>query len=202
MRRFLIFALSAFLLLPGQSAASVTEYNFKAWIDDRVVGTHDFTVTQNGDTTKVEAVARFVVKLLFVKVFDYQHTITEQWQGDCLVAIDSSTRTNGKKASLTDAALEGKSCPSTFAYWDRDKITKPQLMNGQTGEVLPSNLEKVETSLVPKTDIVAESFLLETSMGPIQLWYGATGEWIALQSEVNDRILTYVSTDLLSTAKL
>ena len=202
MRRFTIFALSAFLLLPGQSAASVTEYNFRAWIDDREVGTHDFIVTQNGGSTTVEADARFIVKLLFVKVFDYEHTISEQWQGDCLVAITSSTKSNGKKTALNDAALEGKSCPSSFAYWDRKKIAKPTLLNGQTGEVLPSSLEQVEPSLVPRTDILADAYLLTTNMGPIKLWYGANNEWLALQSEVNNRTLTYVETDLLSRTQI
>ena len=198
MQRYTVIALLALSILPVQAAASVREYSFKAWIDDRKVGSHNFTVTQDGDITKVQADARFVVKLLFVKVFDYQHTITEQWRGDCLVDVESATRSNGKKTTVSDAVIEGAACPSSFAYWDRAKISKPELLNGQTGEFLPSTLERVQRSRIPRTNIEADSYILTTSMGPIQLWYGDNDEWLALQSQVDDRTLTYVAKDLLT----
>ena len=208
------------LLYTSASVAAVDEYNFQAWIDDRVVGNHQFTVTKSGEATTVAANARFSIKLLFVKLFDYEHTVEEHWQGDCLISVDAMTTSNGKTNNISgskeqDAAnlarefvlttddgdrqpLPDSSCTGTFAYWDLKKITKPSLLNPQTGELLDASLEKVEASTIPNTNIVATSYRLNTEMGAIQLWYGADEEWLALQSKVNKRTLTYVAEQLLN----
>lgn len=203
--QYLRISLLLSLVLPAIASASVEEYNFRAWIDERVVGQHSFSIHENGSVTEVESNARFAVKILFVKLFDYEHSARETWEKGCLTDLVAFTTTNGKETSVTDEEALADSppnyCPATFAYWDLSKLARETLLNPQTGQLMPVELKALENAPVPRTDTMGRRYELTTPMGEISLWYNANNEWLALQSNIEGRILTYVSEALLTSGQ-
>ena len=65
------------------------------FLNDREIGTHEFSLGKDGNTEQISSVADFEDKLLFVKLYDYEHENTQLWQCGCLARIDSSTNANG-----------------------------------------------------------------------------------------------------------
>ncbi|MBT8061881.1 MAG: hypothetical protein KJO85_04310, partial [Gammaproteobacteria bacterium] len=76
-KRILLTALLALSLAPGLVMAQQQEWNFRVFLDDREIGRHDFTLQKQGEAQQINSVADFEYKLLFVKLYEYQHSNTE-----------------------------------------------------------------------------------------------------------------------------
>ncbi len=147
---------------------AVREWNFAVTLDDKPIGTHRFVVTEEASpgapsARKVSSDAAFNVKLLGLIVYRYRHQATEQWRGDCLRALSSSTDDDGaasrvraevqgsglrvatEAAAATSAATSTgtapvppvqtlNGCVMSFAYWNPSIRTQTQLLNAQTGK--------------------------------------------------------------------
>jgi hypothetical protein len=73
----------------------------------------------------------------------------------------------------------------TFAYWDRDFLEQPRLLNAQTGEYESVNVRKPQGDTVRfnNVELPAYRVQLETKKGVLSLWYGAEdNRWLALES--------------------
>ena len=154
---------------PGNDADQHLEWRFRVFLDDRLIGYHDFTVTREGASQAVRSIADFEYKLLFVKLYDYEHENSENWHGDCLQSIQSSTNANAKPFSVqgqlqSDRFVihdgEGETvlppCIMTFAYWNPRILDQEQLLNSQNGEYL-----RVNTSQPVKDSFRVRGELLE-----------------------------------------
>ena len=76
----------------GVSAVSPENaWRFRVFLDDREIGYHHFYLAGEGEHRQLRSEARFEVKLLFVKVFDYEHENLETCSGNCLQSIRSRT---------------------------------------------------------------------------------------------------------------
>ena len=80
--------------------ASQNTWQFRVFLDDREIGYHNFYLAEVGEHRQLRSVAEFEYRLLFVKLFDYEHEALETWTGDCLSSIRSSTDSNGDDYEL------------------------------------------------------------------------------------------------------
>jgi hypothetical protein len=197
----------ACLVSASVSAQVARSWNFRVALNDDPIGTQRFTLTPQGDQRELRSEASFDVKVLFINAYRYRHEATERWQGDCLRSLTSRTDDDGKltavksqregerlivTATRATETLDG--CVMTFAYWNPAILRQTRLLNPQTGEY-----EKVAISLVGEESIdvrgqpaKAKHYRITGPERPIDLWYGADGDWLALQSTVaGGRRLTY-----------
>jgi hypothetical protein len=177
-------------------------------LDDRVIGDHQFKVTNTDRERTVVSSASFDVKVLFLNLFRYRHSNVERWQGDCLHSIDASTDANGQSFAVNGKVQQGEfivstleqertlnGCVMTFAYWDQAFLDQPRLLNAQTGEYETVNIQEPQEDTVHfnNVELPAYRVQLETKNGPVSLWYGAEdNRWLALESITRDgRRLSY-----------
>jgi hypothetical protein len=130
MRRLAAFLLACAAGVAAQAAETRT-YAFQALLDDKPIGEHRFTVVTEGATRKVTSEADFTVKFLGITAYHYHHHAEEQWSGECLAGLVSSTDDDGKQASVrlvktgdaneiaTNAGRKTEpGCLMTYAYWN------------------------------------------------------------------------------------
>lgn len=204
-------ALLLLAVLVQHAAAQERAWNFQVSLDDKPVGFQHFVLREQGGERTMSIEARLEVKVLFLTVYTYTHTATERWRGDCLRAIDASTDDNGErfrvestraderlqvrttaKTGVTTETIDG--CPFSFAYWNPALLGQTRLLNSQTGVY-----EQVAIVALGDTTIAvrgqptpARHYRIDGLKNPIELWYSADGEWLALQARVaGGRLLRY-----------
>ena len=185
-------------------------WNFKVLLDDKLIGQQRFTLKTEGDKRVLTSVADFNVKLLGISVFRYHHKNNEQWSGDCLVSLQSSTDNDGTPLAVkarkegeqllveasgnSSAKLDG--CVMSFAYWNPLMLKQTRLLNAQNGVY-----EKVRVELLGQIKVEAQGktvdatcYTISGAEQPIVLSYSAQGDWLRLESSVSGgkRKLTYV----------
>jgi len=82
-------------------------WRFRVYLDDREIGYHHFSVQRSGDLRVLRSEARFEYRLMFVKLFHYEHENRETWSGDCLRSIESRTDSNGEPYRVDGRAESG-----------------------------------------------------------------------------------------------
>ena len=207
MFRILMFVMMC-LASSVNAVAAEQEWRFRVFLDDKEIGTHDYVLRRNDSQLQVRSEASFEYRLLFVKLYEYQHENTETWSGNCLTAIESQTDANGEpfrvSGELRDdrfvlSGSEGTSelsgCNWSFAYWNSSFLSQDQLINAQNGEVLEvevsePELEEIE---VRGNRLTAKRYRLTAGEMKIELWYSENDEWLALETEARGgRKLRYV----------
>lgn len=191
------------------SAAGPTggEWDFQVFLDDKPIGEHRFALATTGDERKLTSEAEFAVKLLGVTVYRYKHVATEQWQGDCLRQLTSKTDDGGdhsqvsaeaKGDALAVATAKGTQsldgCVMSFAYWNPAIQSQSHLLNAQTGQYEPVQVERIGLGSVEVhgQPVQATQFRINGTANPIDVWYSAKGDWLGLDSTVaGGRKLTY-----------
>ena len=186
---------------PGQS------WKFLVYLDQDPIGYHNFTLTPQGELRHLQSDAHYLVKILFINAFHYDHHASESWHGDCLDRLDSDSDDNGKQLSvharsdgddLSVDAPRGRysltGCAMTFAYWNPHMLEQTHLINPETGEdvavtISPSGEEDIQ---VRNASVHARRYHLHSDKMEIDLWYSTSGDWLALESPEKGRRLRYV----------
>jgi len=173
---------------------------FKAFLDDKPIGEHRFTVVTEGATRKVTSEADFAVKLLGFTAYRYHHHAEEQWAGDCLSGLVSSTDDDGKAASVklarqgdaneiaTNAGTKSEpGCLMTYAYWNPAMRERRRLLNPQTGQVDAVKVERVGAGRVKVggQEVAATDWRITGGESPIDIWVSDAGDWVGLDSMVS-----------------
>ncbi len=182
-------------------------FDFDVNLDKRPIGTHRFIVSRQADgATSIQSDASFDVRFLGIAAYRYRHQATEQWQGDCLLAIKASTNDNGRSLLVSGLQRDGRfeleqpaaaalpTCPSAYAYWNRDLLLRQRaLLNPQTGKLDALRVESLgrETLELKGQAIPAERYRLHAAQNVIELWYSLRGEWLRLESTTGSRRLIY-----------
>ncbi len=194
--------LSAMAGARGSEPVRDREWHFDVLLDGKPIGGHDFIVSGTDDAAEVLSRAHFLVTVLHVPVYRYEHEDHERWRGGCLTQIDATTSDNGRRshvqgtASASGFALSGPhgastwpGCVRSFAYWDRRILSAQRLLNAQTGDYQPVRITRaVDAGAAPGL----EHYRLEGPGFHIELWYGADGAWRALESRTEEgEILRY-----------
>jgi len=196
--------LAALLLACAGAAAQAAEtrtYAFQALLDGKPIGEHRFTVATEGATRQVTSEADFTVKFLGITAYHYHHHAEEQWSGECLAGLVSSTDDDGKPASVrlvkTGDANEiatsaGKrtepGCLMTYAYWNPAMREQKRLLNPQTGKLDAVKVERMGSGhvTVGGKDVSAIDWRITGGESPIDLWISDAGEWVGLDSMVGN----------------
>lgn len=192
------------------SAGAARKLTFDVFLDDRAIGYQRFELMPNAEGLRIETQAEFKVKLLLITAFAYDHRNTEVWRDGCLQSIDARTDSNGKKYSVNGrvrggefvvAASEGDrrlgdECVTSFAYWDRDVLTRRQrLLNSQTGEYMTVRIDPLGLGRIriADRDVAVERYAIKGAGLDITLAYASgSGDWVALDSRLDSgRTLRY-----------
>jgi hypothetical protein len=185
---------------PGAEAVAPADaWRFRVYLDDREIGYHNFYLQQSGDMRLLHSEANFEYRLMFVKLFHYEHENRETWNGDCLSSIESRTDSNGEPYRV-DGQLEtghfrvdgsaGQAtlpeCVMSFAYWNPAFLEQGRLLNTQNGEYLDVDISApvAESLTVRGEQQPSYRYRLEAGELRLDLWYSANDEWLALESEV------------------
>jgi len=185
-------------VVPGIPVAAAEQtYRFKVLLDGKEIGAQTFVVSSDKERTRIEINASFDVKVLFFTAYSYRHINREVWQGECLREISATTNDNGDslfvrgaysgsrlelRTHVGEQSVEG--CVRTFAYWNRDWLQSPRLLNSQTGEVQDVRVWKVaeETVSVRGVPTETEHIRIVSKAFTIDLWYDKNRQWVGLQS--------------------
>lgn len=197
--RCLVVALG--IVAAGAAIANPNErLEFGVYLEDERIGFHRVEFRQDGPERRVDVVAEMDVKILFFNAFSYRHSASERWLDGCIVALETRTNDDGDvyevvgrsiPAGLQVSTLETQSelsgCIRTFAYWNPDLLDSAYLLNTQTGEYEPAQLQRLDDQpLVFRDETIGEQqFRLNVGdETEIRLWYSANGEWLALETTV------------------
>jgi hypothetical protein len=189
--------------LAADEPARVTTrtYVFRALLDDKPIGEHRFDVVVDGAVRKVASEADFSVRFLGFRTFHYHHHADEEWAGDCLVALSSTTDDDGKPASvhlerdgdvnqitttLTQKSVPG--CLMSYAYWNPALRDQTRLLDPQTGKVDSVHVDRAGSGTLPVDGkpVAATRYRIVGADTPIDVWYSDRGEWIGLDWMVSD----------------
>ena len=197
-------------LNPVSAAGQDAEWNFEVLLNDKSIGFHNFSLTQDGERQTLRTEAQFDVKVLFINAFRYRHENTEVWSDGCLASIDAFTNNNGDVLSVRGKRyaegleLTGRSgmstldeCVQTFAYWNPGILNSSRLLNSQTGELedVAVTLESRDEITVAGEPVEALRYRLSAKSGAITLWYAndESRRWLALEAPVKGgRTIRYV----------
>jgi hypothetical protein len=182
-------------------------WRFRVFLDDREIGFHHFYLAENGQSRQLRSVADFEYRLLFVKVYDYEHENLETWAGDCLQSVQSRTDANGTpyavdgrldsegfRVDATDVEETLPECVMSFAYWNPAFLRQERLLNTQNGEFVEVDVSQPvsESVIVRGEPRPARRYRLEAGDLNLDVWYSTDDEWLALESEVRGgRTLRY-----------
>lgn len=193
-----ILLLVSLLSMSATGMAKQQEWRFRVFLDDKEIGRHEFVLQQQDSQQLLKSEASFEYRLLFVKLYEYQHENTETWSGNCLTNIESSTDANGEPFKVSGSLRDGQfvvqgskgvsqlpPCSMSFAYWNPDFLKEKQLINVQNGEVLDvvvSDPQQVQIMVRGKTE-TAWRYALQAGEMNIELWYSENNEWLALETD-------------------
>ena len=203
----IVVALSALVGAPASLASDSRSWEFSVSLDGDEIGYHRFELDRQGLREEIRSEASFDVRVLFLTAFRYRHVNRETWAGGCLASIQSSTRQNGQreavKGTLVDDAFQVETaerrelldeCVMTFAYWNPDFLQQPRLLNPQTGEYLPIEVEPLGRQAISARGetVNATAYRLVARNVELTVWYSDDEEWLGLESVAKGgRIIRY-----------
>ena len=191
----------------GEKQSDSNAWRFRVFLDDREIGYHHFYLDSSGEIRTLRSEASFEYRLLFVKLFHYEHENLETWSGDCLQSIRSKTDANGRdyfvegsreamgfRVQNTEGSLALPECVMSFAYWNPDFLEQSRLLNTQDGTFLDVEITPPvpDQKIVHGQPVTAYRYSLDAGDFNVDLWYSANEEWLALESAVQGgRTLRY-----------
>jgi hypothetical protein len=193
-----VFAVACWALASVAGAAPRV-WSFSAFLDDRPIGHHRFTLTGPDDARDMSIETGFNARFYGVFPYHYVHEAHESWRGNCLARLSARTDDDGHRsqvAALPDEAglrVQGprgertlSGCVMSYAYWNPLILQQQWLLNPQTGELDPVAVSALGTeSLVVHGVLVsAHRYRLMRGGNIVELWYSETGDWLALASSL------------------
>ena len=82
----------------------------------------------------------------------------------------------------------------TFAYWNPNFLEQSRLLNPQSGEYMPVNVEPLgkQEVMVRGDTVVAQAYRLTARNTELTVWYSDDNEWLGLESVAKGgRIIRY-----------
>ena len=167
----------------------------------KVIGYHHVEVDPVDDGYQVATNIEMKVKFGPITVFRYYHTSSEFWRDGRVERIDAKTNNNGKRTfmraerSEDGLFIEGSdfagfapanAVPST--YWNYEITNADALINTQTGELVPVDVDKLGETPTPDA-FEADQYRL-TGTVALNLWY-RDGQWVGCNFTVDGEELTY-----------
>jgi len=125
----------------ARSAAPPTGYRWNILREDKTVGTHKVTYTENGAQRMIRTEIEIAIRFLSFTVFRFAHDYTEAWEGDRLVGFHSLSERQSRAAHCLirreGAGLllvEGDNAPmplpaeaAPLSWWNPAVLSRPLL---------------------------------------------------------------------------
>jgi hypothetical protein len=210
MRQSLFAILAVFVILPSVAESRVEDERsllFSVHLDGSRIGYHRFELLPDEQGVDVVSEAEFDVDFLFFNAFTYRHLNRESWDGQCLETIDAETRENDKQFSVVGRRVDDRfvietdgdaqtlqSCVMTFAYWNPEFLDQSKLLNPQSGEYLPVEVEALgEREIIARGQTVtATAYRVTAKDRELTVYYSDKGKWVGLESVArNGKIIRY-----------
>ena len=182
-------------------------WNFAVHLDGSPIGYHRFELLPDDGGLEVVSEARFDVRFLFFNAFSYRHTNRESWDGRCLESIESQTRENDRRFEVQGELVDDRfvlesggraealdRCVMTFAYWNPEFLEQSRLLNPQSGEYVPVDVEPLgkREVIVRGEAVLASAYRVKARETELTVWYSAEDEWLGLESVAKGgRIIRY-----------
>ena len=176
-------------------------------LDGDPIGYHRFELQPAANGLELTSEASFDVSFLFINAFRYRHTNREIWEDGCLRRIEANTRQNGKRFVVNGERVDDQfvlksggsvdplgDCVMTFAYWNPGFLRESQLLNPQSGEYLPVDVEPLgkQPVTVRGEQVLARAWRVTARNTDLTVWYSDNNEWLGLESVAKGgRILRY-----------
>ena len=140
------------MLMPATSVAAqpIETMRFAIMRNGEQIGTHAIEISRKGPETNVHVATELAVKVLFVTAYRLQHSATERWMNDQLVALDSTTDNNGVRhkvsASRSMSGLEVEADGKTShvdqnvfpaSMWKPELMRRKMALDTQDGQIDP-----------------------------------------------------------------
>ncbi len=203
-----VSGLIAFVMIGQADARSDSRsWDFSVLLDGSPIGYHRFELQPTASGVQVVSEANFNVRVLFLNAFRYRHNNREIWDGNCLRQIESRTRQNSKRFAVTGSQVENRfvleseagaddlgACVKTFAYWDPRFLEESRLLNPQSGEYMPVNIEALgrQDFVVRGESVPAVAYRITARKTDLTVWYSDSDEWLGLESVAKGgRIIRY-----------
>ena len=208
----LVVVFAVVLLLPTNAPSAPVDdsrsWEFSVLLDGSEIGYHRYELLERGGMQEIRSEASFDVRFLFVTAFRYRHSNRELWADDgCLSRIESNTRQNSDRLSVQGARVGDvfqletadrtdtlSECVMTFAYWNPDFLEQQMLLNPQSGEYLPVQVEPLgmQPVTVRGQQVDAHAYRLKAEKVELTVWYSNDDEWLGLESVARGgRIIRY-----------
>jgi hypothetical protein len=200
MKTLLITILAMLSVLPHGASAGVDgerSLMFSVHLDGSRIGYHRFELVPDAEGIDVVSEARFDVRVLFFDAFTYRHRNRESWDGQCLETIESETTENDREFAVVGRRIDDRfvlesggasesldSCVMTFAYWNPAFLDQSRLLNPQSGEYVPVDVEALgERRIVARGETVtAAAYRVTAKDRELTVFYSDDGKWLGLES--------------------
>ncbi len=200
-------ALTSLFAIQADARTDARSWEFSVLLDGSPIGYHRFELQPAVNGLELFSEASFDVRVLFINAFRYRHTNREIWDGECLRRIEANTRQNGKRFVVSGALVDDQfmlqssgnvdalgGCVMSFAYWNPSFLQQSQLLNPQSGEYMPVNVEALgkQEFTVRGERVLATAWRVTAKNTDLTVWYSDNNEWLGLESIAKGgRILRY-----------
>ncbi len=172
------------------------------------MGSHKVTFRQDGDRLNVDIAIDLEVRLAFIPVFRYTHRNSETWENGRLVRLQTTTNDDGTQhkvfAEATDQGLRiTDSAGRTYlapadtlptSYWNKETISRSELLNTQSGKMMPIRIEhhRESTAALGDADHYRLVMIDDNDGTPIDVWYDKQSlAWVKLAFEARGTKIDY-----------
>ena len=182
----LVLSLSSLYCAPdARGSTNSATVTFSVTRNGDQIGTDRIDIERDGTRTTVTTTTHVEVKVMFLTVYRFDQTESEQWQSGRLVALKSITDDNGTlhktSASQSGAGLlidgDGKERKTgagvvPASLWNESMLAQSQVLNPQDGTLVPIKVSDCgnEDLLVNGRAVRAHHYVIKTTFAQ-EVWY-------------------------------
>jgi hypothetical protein len=179
---------------------------FKVLMDGTEIGRHVVEFDRKQDRLVVDIKINFIIKILNIPIYRYNHHNHEVWSPDGkLLALNSLTNDDGVIESakierqgdllMINGTRNKEAVPGlwlTSSYWRSDIINQTHLIDSRNGQIFKINVRPVGQFDVALPDRVVKATRYDVT-GDLELsvWYDESGEWVKLAFDHRGRHIDY-----------
>ncbi|MBN9319521.1 MAG: hypothetical protein BGN86_17225 [Caulobacterales bacterium 68-7] len=198
-RRRLLALAGGLIACPAWAAAPPNgRLNFDVFRGGERIGEHEMSFARSGEVTSVSCQAAMKFKIGPLGV-EYSHEARELWKDGVFQGLETSSRTNSKRESVSaertsggvaiDAGSGPKTAPaqiSPLSHWNSAVLDGP-LFNPQNGKILKVTVSRTAPLLPGQGATPTGARWSLRGAAEIDDWYDASGVWTALRGRLPDR---------------
>lgn len=199
---------------PPQDTVYGPSHRFAAFRNGERIGTHTLSFTREGSRLIVSTSVDLAVKLMGFTAYRYTHRGREVWNGNDLLAVETSTNDDGRQYAVR-AARQGESLvvdshtPETQGYrrtlatgvlpsthWNIRQTAQSKLLNSQKGTIDPVRVTSLGCEAVATASgtVEATHYRYEGKDDfAMDQWFDTRGRWVRTTFRAHDgSLIEYV----------